>query len=425
MPSSSRPTPRSRRGPRLCLLALALALGVVVAKVPHAAADDECQPEHQPDFQKGARLLGEAEKSGSIDTARDASALFERCEKRCPDTPWYPMFTGVARVFAKDLDGATNASRRLRELLRLRARELNRPESNVDGDPKVLFLGATISLYLGNTPGAAVSNLERARARDPGFERESVTILKFRAHLAWAKQLADVRDWGNAIKQTQAAISEATRDVEPTRRDQAKRNLAQLYRGADLWKESQILWEELLTRYPADLAIRYGLAGTFADQFQYGPAIEQWRAVLKLMDDPKADPYELAQVDDSRMRYAICLVYDNRVEEGKKELLAYIAKHPEDGRGAFNMAKLAWEQFSQPVEARKWAEKARALDPWCEQTIRLLITVLSNGFADDAEAAKRAKELKDLLDNEGAKAERSAEMDRRRRTRTDGRDGCI
>src|SRR5438034_122950 len=105
-------------------------------------------------------------------------------------------------------------------------------------DPRMLFLRSAIDLYLGRQAAEAVTLLTRARARDPRFLPEPVSILLFRARMAWVKELASHEAWEDAVKQTMLAVEEARKDADPTRRDQAKRNLAQLLRKNDRFNEA-------------------------------------------------------------------------------------------------------------------------------------------------------------------------------------------
>jgi tetratricopeptide (TPR) repeat protein len=337
-----------------------------------------------------------------------------------------PFFGGLAHLYGDDPLGAEAALARVRAVLSIPLRELNRPVAEADLDPHVLFLRAAYDFQVRKQNQSAVEQLTRVRMRNPRFYPASVSSLLFKALLAWGADFERRGEIPQAIAKTLQAKEEARYDLDPKRRDLALRNLAQYYRFADQWTDAQAVALDLVARYPKDAVIRYVLASVFADQLQFDKAVEQWKACLDLLahgDVPKEDAEYL---DDALMRYGISLASDNQIEAGIATLREFAEKHPKDARPHFYLGRILWDQ-SRAREARDELEKAVALDSLCGDMLALLITVYDAGgqdLGDDAaKVAKRLAELRAMTTDEAKKARQEALL--RRQTRHNDRSyGC-
>jgi tetratricopeptide (TPR) repeat protein len=395
----------------------ALAIALLVGTARGARAED---PECARALERALKLAEEAESTGDLGAARRAWELLATAERRCPDNFDYPFWGCVAHVLGRDLDGAMESLNHVVALFEERARQLNRPVKDVQNEPAVLFLRAAIDLYLLDQPGRAVDRLKQVVARNAAWMPDRVRTLSFRAHLLFGNALAGRGDFQGAVAQALLALDDVRTDVTDKRRLQAKRNLAQLLRLGDRYKEAQVVWEELLAKDPNDVTYRYGIATVLADQLQFDAALPHWVETIRLMDSGKVDPADAALLADTRLRYGVCLAHAGKVAEGRKVLEAFAAAHPDDGRPHYFLARLHFDQLEDPTAAATEGEKARALDPWCETTLRLLLQIYSAAKPDPA----KAKELQSILEDETTTKERAAEMERRKSSRRDRTNGC-
>ena len=403
----------------------ALLAAVSGALAPHARADggrDSCAS----DLESGLKLLALAEK-GDLPAAKRAWETFESAERRCPDDVRFPFFGGLSHVYGEDPVGAAASLTRLRSMLAVPLRELNRPESEVDLNSHVLFLRAAYNFRLRREAQAAAEQLNRVRMRDPGFYPSSVSSLLYKALIAWGADLEHKGDLAAAIAQTRRAKEEARYDLDPKRRDLALRNLAQYHRMAEEWTEAQAIALDLAARYPKDAVIHYLLASIYADQFQFDRAAEQWKSALDILAEGKTPPEDAAYLADAPMRYGISLASNNQAKEGIARIEEFSAKNPKDARPHFYLGKILWELLSKGREARDQLEKAYALDPLCPETISLLFNVYEAGpqdaSDDKAKLDRRVAELRALLE-EGPKKERAKELAKRRATILGRTNGC-
>lgn len=417
MPPHPRP---ARRVLPLALVASTLVGGGAPGFAPPAACADAEDAECQRRLTEALKWIQQAEKTADLVASQRAAEALDIAERRCPSNPTYPFWGGIARVFGHDTDGAQQALARLVKILAARAQERNRPADDAELDPTVLYLRAAMNLYLANQPGYAVRQLDQARHRDPRFLPDSVNVLMFRARVAYANLLSRDDKWAEAIKQTQLAIEEARYDPDAKRRDQALRNLAQLYRYDSRFKEAAEVFEGLVKRDPKNAVLHYGLAGTYADQLQFEDATREWQTVLRLLDETPPDPRDRENLADSRLRYGICLAHLGRIPEGRKEIEDFLAKNPDDVRALFHLGWIHWEYLEDPDKAIESIEKARALDPICDAYLKALLTLYTVGRRDDA----KARAIEDLLSDEAKKKERRAALDARSKERADRRDGC-
>jgi tetratricopeptide (TPR) repeat protein len=414
------PKLRAERASSLLLVAV-LVLGTFA--VPAAADED---PDCQVKFREALKWIDKAERTSDADAARRAVDWLKACERLCPENAWYPLHSGLAHVLARDRIGADEALFRLRALLEARVRELNRPEASVEADAKVLFLRSAINLYLAQNPGLAVKQLQRARAYDPSFPY--VNSMLYRALLAHAGLLAGDQKWSEAIAQTRLAIAETRGDPDSRRRDIALRNLAQLHRFAENHELALPIMEDLAKRYPKDAVIRYGLAGTYADMFRWDPAAREWAVALQLIAEGGLKPEEAEGISDARMRYGVTLVRAQRWDDGEKELRGYLEDHKQDARVHRHLGELLFEHYERYEDAIVFLEKARDLDPWCEQTLRDLLQAYSRAPRPNLEKAneyaRKSREIDAVLLDETQIEARKKERERRQRVRLDHRDGC-
>jgi len=395
------------------VLAALACLGTGVAR----AEDD---PECARRLQDALRLIQDAEKTGNVVSAQRAWETLEVAERRCRFDTTYPYYACLAHVFGRDTDGALRALDRVVEILVERQRQLNRPEKDASSEPMVLFLRAAIDLYLLDQPARAVERLTQARARNKQFHPDEVRTLFFRAYITHSNVLARKEEYEKSIANALLAIEEVRADPTDKRRLEATRNLAQLYRFARRFSESQETWEALLKKNPKDAVYHYGFASVLADQYQFAAAVPEWVETIRLIEAGAGDPADLAMLSDARLRYGVCLLHANRPDEGRKELDDFAAKNPTDPKPHIYLARFYLEQMEDVVKALAEAERARAIDPWCEVTLKLLLQIYANIKPDP----EKEKSIKALLEDEGEAKARKEEMERRRRSRRDQTDGC-
>jgi tetratricopeptide (TPR) repeat protein len=408
----------------LASLLVVLAL-LLLGRPQRASADGACDEQ----VNRALEQIQHAEKTGNVASAQKAVALLLAAERACPDDVQIPFWRGIAQVFARNYAGAKEALDRVRRILADRAVAQNRPPAEVDKSSHVLFLEAAIHQYLGGRPDLALERLGQLKARDPRFMPDRVSLVKYFAHVGWGSILARKNEMGEAVKQTRLGVMEAQRQMGLApgspgaiqRRDMANRNLAEIYRLSDRWVEAQQVYEELARLYPKDGVIHYGLASVYADQTMFERAVATWKTAVALIDAGSvSDPRDLVTVEDAKMRLGVSLVMAQKIEDGRKVLLAYAEAHPDDARVFQYLGWFAidmWEDFE---KAQEWLERSHRLDPWCEDTLRHMVKLYTTFKPDDD---KRAAVEKNLADPEIAK-QRKAEMERRKRVRPDASNGC-
>jgi len=415
------PLPRGR--PRLLGWLLVATACLLFLGVPLRTARGEPTADDRTLCQKllkdAIQRLVELEKSKDPAKAYAAIDLLDRAERLCPDDPEIAFNRALAWLLAGVEDKTRLEVTVLERKIAARAAMDGRPSAEAQNDPRLLYVQARIHYRFGNNPRLALTSLVRLHARNPQFMSGPVASLTFLCHLAYANQLIYAKDSEEAIRQVQLALTYAGDDA--ARADMARRNLAQIYRFAERWPESQAVWEDLVKRYPGDAIMRYGLASTLADQYKFEEACTQWKEVLRLAEvKGSVDPREADQLLDAPLRYAVSLVHAGHVDEGKARLLAEAKAHPDDRRVWHELGIAAMEQFDDPDHAVEWLEKARSLDPWCETTLRSLLILYTGPRRDEG----RAKALQATLDSEVDKKARQVEMDRRRDRRPDRTNGC-
>jgi len=361
--------------------------------------------------------VADAEKQKNPARARDALGLLERAARLCPDDPEIPFVAGLANWILADPDSIRAAASTIERLVTARALELNRPPSEGANDPRALFLRALVHRTFGSRPDAAIELLNRIRARAPGFRREAVLSVLFWSHIDYAILLSERSDAEGAVKQATLAeaVANSTGDVD--RRDLARHRRAQVLAVGTRWSEAQDILEDLAKRYPKDAHVRFDLATAYAEQFRLDDAVSTWRETLRLLALPDVDPRLVELLSDAQMRLGVCLCQRGDTTEGKAGLLKYVESHANDGRGWHYLGRAA-VQTDEPCKAVEHFERARALDPSCENTLRELVKLYSTSCPDPT----KAKALEEILEND--KAAREAEMKRRIRVRPDKSDGC-
>jgi len=404
--------------PRAPLLLLALAaLGCLAFLPAHAAWADGCDDL----YEQAEALIAQAERAKDPALLRQALRLLDRAEQACPLEPQGPFMTGLTNVLLADRGGALAAGRRLLSLLRQLSAQQNRPASEADVDSRVLYLSGLIRLHLENDPLGAERQLALVRERTPGFMAPAVQAALYSAVIQVGGRQMRLGDMESAAKSFRKASLLAGDDV--ARRDAAKRNLAQLFRASNRYPEAEKIFLELAAEYPRDVVVQFALAGTFADQFKFDDAIRTWRIVLRLIDEKAAvDPRDLAQLTEVRLRYGVTLIMSSEEpavrQEGLRELEGYVKAQPGDARGWFQLGRLSLEEFENHPRAVDCLERAYALDPWCERTLKLLVTLYTLHVPNPERAARLASCL------ETNAPRRKAEIELRKKTRTDATDGC-
>lgn len=421
---------RSHAGVVRLIAGVAIAIGLVsTAAWPIGsvafASDPSC-----PGLVADARTaLRESVDRRSLARARDALHLLDRASKLCPDDIEVPFLEGLAHAKLNSLDGVLAATRKCESLALARATELNRPRSDAANNPHVLFLQAVVHRQFGNKPGDAALTLKLLKNRDPGWEPEAVALLLFLSHKEFAGQLSRADDFEGAKREARLAQAAAGRNQ--SRYDDATHLYAKVLSQANEFPAAQPMLEDLAKRYPDDPDVRFTLAGVYAEQFQFDRAVDVWRETIRLLSRPGTDPALVDLLYDAPLRLGVCLAESKRASdgpvEGRKQLLEYIKAHPNDGRGWYFLGKVEVDKLDEPEAAIVHFEKARSLDPACEKTLRELYRLYSSprdGVSEEQtkqEAAKAEALRKEI--EQGGKA-RTIELNRRRRTRPDGSNGC-
>ena len=352
---------------------------------------------------------------------RQAARLLDRAEQVCPQEPQAPFMAGLTYVLLGEKDGAVGAGMRLLGLLRQGSLQQNRPPSEADVDPRVLYLAGLIRLHLEDDPNGAERQLSLVRQRAPGFMPQAVESALYSAVLRISGRLMRKGDYEGAARWTRRAIVLAGDDA--LRRDAARRNLAQIFAGNRKFPESEEILAALVRDYPRDVVVHYALAGVYAEQYKFDDAIRTWQIVLRLLDEKAdVDPRDAAQMSEARLRYGISLILGATSPEmrqaGLAEMHAYVKAHPDDGRGWFQLGRVSHEDLDDQPHAVEYLEKALAIDPWCERTLRILVTIYTVHLPNP----ERAEKLKHCLETNAAR--RKAEIDLRKKVRSDATDGC-
>jgi predicted Zn-dependent protease len=404
--------------------AIVLVVGVValarLGGLPASVAGEPGSAQALAD--RAIALLGQAEKSGDATLAIDAADLLERAIRLDPENPEWVFQRTLAFVVARAEDRARASFAALEAVVTapLAAR-----------DPRVLYARALLHATFGSNVAEALRLLDRLKNRSPDFLPAAVRSLEFHCRIAYTAQLLHLRPESDnerqehlkqAVNQAKLAVGLVAGDPrEPI----ARRNLAQVFRVADRWPESEAEFRALATAFPGDAVVHYGLASVLADQHKYDEAFAEWERFLRIVKQPGAiDPREADSVADAQMRYGVSLDHAGREADGLKQLRAYVARVPQDPRGWYYLGRLLLqsedEALCDPKEARTCLEKSRELDPWCAGPLQLLRQVYQLVLPDEAKLAEITKELEDPA----RQAARKATMDQRKRVRPDATNGC-
>ncbi len=372
--------------------------------------------------EKALAMIAQAEKSGDASLAIGAADLLDRAVRLDPENPEWVFHRTLALVVAKAED-------RARASLTALETAIGAPQH--ERDPRVLYVRALLHATFGSNVAEALRVLDRLKNRSPDFMPVAVRSLEFHCRIAYTAQLLHLRpDSDNArqanlvqaVNQARLAVALVAGDG---REPLARRNLAQVYRVADRWQESEAEFRALATAFPGDAVVHYGLASVLADQHKYDEAFAEWERFLKVVQQPGAiDPREADSVADAQMRYGVSLDHAGREADGLKQLRAYVGRVPQDPRGWYYLGRLLLESQDEklvdPKEARNCLEKARTLDPWCAGPLQLLRQVYQLVLPDEAKLAEITKELEDPA----RQAARKATMDKRKAIRPDATNGC-
>ncbi len=416
--------PRAPRSPAIPALPRALwvvlalaAFGGLPFLTARAARADECNDL----LAQAETLIAQGERAKDPAPLRQALRLLDRAEQACPFEPQAPFMAGLTFVLLGDRGGAHAAGRRLLGLLRQLSLQQNRPASEADFDSRVLYLSGLVKLRLENDPVGAERQLALVRERTPAFMAQAVQSALYAAVLQVGGRQMRQGDFEAAAKSMRQAALLAGDDA--ARRDAAQRNLAQVYKAGNRYPEAERILLELAREYPRDVVVQFALASTYADQYKFGDAIRAWRTVIRLIDEKTdVDPRDLAQLTEVRLRYGVSLILSTQDpevrQEGLRVLEAYVKAHPDDGRGWSQLGRLLHEEFEGHARAAECLEKALALDPWCERTLRLLVTIYTIHVPNPGRVARLTHCLETNSDR------RKAEMELRKKIRTDATDGC-
>jgi|GEM_PF-3449481 len=367
-------------------------------------------------------LIAQAEKAGDPSIAIDAAALLERAIRLDPGNPDWVFHRTLALVVGRAEDRARASLADLDALL---------GTALAAKDPRTLYARALVHASFGSNVAEALRLLSDLKNRNPDFMRGAARSLEFHCRVAYTAQLLRARpERGNqreanvtqAVMQAKLAVALVAGDP---REPLARRNLAQVYRLADRWEESEAEFRTLSEAYPGDAIVRYGLASVLADQHKYDEAFAQWERFLRVVQTPGAiDPREADSVADAQMRYGVSLDHAGRETDGLKQLRAYVARVPADPRGWYYVGRLLLESeddsLVDPVEAQTCLERSRELDPWCAGPLQLLRQVYQFVRPDPAQLEAIVKEL----DDPARQKERKAILDKRKVVRPDGTNGC-
>lgn len=408
------------RPPGLVACALAL-LGTWLA-LAGRPCDARGPGEAQALADRALGMVAKAEKTGDASLALDAADLLDRAVRLDPDNPEWVFQRTLALVVGRAEDRARASAAALETAI-------GAPQNA--RDPRVLYVRALLHATFGSNVVDALAVLDVLKNRSPDFLPTAVRSLEFHCRIAYTAQLLHLRpksdnerdaNFGAALKQARLAVALVAGDArEPI----ARRNLAQVYRVADRWQESEAEFRALATAFPGDAVVHYGLASVLADQHKYEEAFAEWERFLKVVQQPGAlDPREADSVADAQMRYGVSLIHAGREKAGLAQLRAYVARVPGDPRGWFYVGRVLLQSEDETLvdvkEARTCLEKARSLDPWCAGPLQLLRQVYQLVLPDEAKLAEILKELEDPE----RQAARKATMDKRKELRPDATNGC-
>lgn len=370
-------------------------------------------------------LLRDAERAADPVRAREAAGAFERAALLDPNQPDHRFHRVLAYAVARDEDRARAALKDLGDALT----DLAGPNA-AGRDPRPLYASALIHAHFGSNVAEALRLLSLLKNRQPDFMAPSVRSLEFHCRVALTAQMLRARPANDNEKEAnqREAVQQAKQAVALVEGDSrepiARRNLAQVYRLTDRWAESEVEFRTLAQRFPRDAVVRYGLASVLADQHRYEDACVAWEQFLKVVAMPDSiDPRELDSVADGRMRYGVSLIHAGHEERGLAEVRAYLAQHPTDPRGWYYVGRTLLERED---DAAAWAEaercllRARELDPWCAGPLQDLRRLYQKVRPDPEKLAPIAHEL----DDPERQRARKQVMDKRKRDRPDGTNGC-
>lgn len=410
-----------RRGTARLVAALCAGFLVVLATLPRPCVGRD-PADAQALADRALAMLAQAEKSGDASLAIDAADLLARSIRLDPENPDWVFHRTLALVVARAEDRARASFAALETVI-------GRPQNG--RDPRVLYSRALLHATFGSNVAEALRVLDLLKNRSPDFMPVAVRSLEFHCRIAYTAQLLHARPESDNARQANlvAAVSQARLAVAlvagDSREPIARRNLAQVYRVADRWQESEAEFRALATAFPGDAVVHYGLASVLADQHKYDDAFAEWERFLKVVQQPGAiDPREADSVADAQMRYGVSLDHAGREAAGLKQLRAYVARVPQDPRGWYYLGRLLLQSEDETIvdakEARTCLEKARELDPWCAGPLLLLRQIYQLVAPDEAKLAEIVKEL----DDPARQAARKATMDKRKALRPDATNGC-
>ncbi|HVG94856.1 MAG TPA: tetratricopeptide repeat protein [Planctomycetota bacterium] len=404
---------------RLALLlgtAVAAGIGAWALVRPADTADDA--PRASPDtpsavedsLQEAANNLKAAD--GAVGHQREIAIEAARRRLRdltleAPRDPRVAFWSGMGAVFAKDEQGARADHSRMRTLPGVTAR-----------DPAWRYLGAMIVLeFEPQKPEPALRALRALQAEAPRYMPEPVDRAVYRALLQTAVVRVEPREAESVVQLVKEAVERAKDD--PVRAVESRRMLAYAYSRAGRYVEAQEQWEWLVERSEGQAAdFLAGLGNGLAMQNQWERAVEAFGRALVLRAKGQAMRMDDPALDEILLRRGNCYRLLGRTDLARADFEAHLATHPEDHRAMYWLGTLFLDPLDEPERARDHLEKARALAPYCDSYLRLLLQVYEMRQPDAAKAADLRKVIE-----EGADA-RKKERERMGKEHREGRFIC-
>jgi tetratricopeptide (TPR) repeat protein len=334
--------------------------------------------------------------------AREAVAKIVEAERsRTGDPAELAFWRGLAGVTAKDEREAKAALDRVRSTSRLGSR-----------DSRAYYLHARVLIaFEPDRLDVAVRRLRTLRSQAPEFMTEPVERALFDALRIQAAKHVNRRDADGGVSLLQEAVT-LTR-TDPAKRIDARRELVRALGRAGRWMESRDEATALLELSKGrSLPDRYMLAVAHAAQNQWSPAVEHYSAVVAAIDAGTVPEPGATVLREAILRRGNARRYLGDLPGAKADLERYVRELPDDGRGHYWLGMHYLDGLVDPKGALPHLERARALLPYCEDSLRALLMIYEVQVPDEAKAKALRKEIE-----EGAEA-RKKERERVAKDRT-------
>ena len=369
------------------------------------ATSAEPLPDPTRDWLRRAQLLlKESDPLPVPEKIREAIGLLAKAESLSPTSADVAFWRGMACVMAKDRPAAQVAIHDVRE---------RSPRG--DQDARVHYLQAMSMLAFAEPPLDALKQTRIARSLAPRWMPELVDLATCRALKRVAIDLLDTNKPDQAIQALKEAVGLVRQN--PTEVLEMRRLLVQGYGRAARFLEAEEEAKALLTerRENLDVAEFHLLyAQTLLEQKKWEAAAPEYSEVLRLLAAHRVPISDAWRLEIARLRLGDCLRYTGHVEDGVREVEAYVAAHPEDARGHYVLGEVCFDALDEPERAIAAWERARSLAPWCEEPLMALLRVYEVAKHDPA----KAKALKDEI--ESGKEARRKERARQAALHSDG-----